>query len=390
MQCGYFDDHQCRSCELIGTPYADQVAGLNRDVRLRLPTVASHCWSAPYAGPQAGFRNKAKLVVGGRRGSPTLGILDPAGHGVDLRGCGLYEPGLSAALPVLAEFVAATGLTPYDVPGRTGELKHLLVTHSPDGELMVRFILRSTGQLSRLRRSLPALHEALPQTRVVSANLLPEHRAALAGEQEIPMSDQTELPMRLDGVTLHLGPEAFFQTNTAVAAGLYQQAQQWIRDLQPEVVWDLFCGVGGFGLHAALAAGPRFVRGIERSAAAVACATRSAADLRLPATRFEFDAADAEPALREGSPDLLIVNPPRRGIGQLATDVDRSEVAWLLYSSCNADSLARDLARMPSMQAVRARVFDMFPQTRHHEVLVLLRRTDPGTAASAPGSAQPD
>jgi 23S rRNA (uracil747-C5)-methyltransferase len=49
-------------------------------------------------------------------------------------------------------------------------------------------------------------------------------------------------------------------------------------------------------------------------------------------------------------------------------------VRHVLYSSCNVESLAKDLSRMPSLVARRARLFDMFPQTSHHEVLVLLDR----------------
>lgn len=358
----------------MGIPYAEQLAELDRTVRGWLPSVPAGRWSEPFAGPESGFRNKAKLVVGGRRGAPTLGILDATGHGVDLQGCGLYEPGLSTALPHLAAFVAETGLTPYDVPQRTGELKHLIVTHSPDGALMVRFVLRSTGQLRRIERALPDLLAALPQTQVVTVNLLPEHRAAIEGAQEIMLTSQRDLPMRLDAVTLHLGPQAFFQTNTFVAAGLYQQAQQWISPIAPGEIWDLFCGVGGFALHAAVAAAPRIVRGIETSPSAIDCARRSAAELNLPATTFEFEADDAETALGGHSPDLLIVNPPRRGIGSLAADIERSQVQSVLYSSCNAHSLAGDLAAMPSLRPVAARLFEMFPQTRHHEVLVLLSR----------------
>ena len=46
----------------------------------------------------------------------------------------------------------------------------------------------------------------------------------------------------------------------------------------------------------------------------------------------------------------------------------------MLYSSCNVDSLARDLAKMPSLHPVAGRVFDMFPQTPHTEVMVRLAR----------------
>jgi 23S rRNA (uracil747-C5)-methyltransferase len=46
-----------------------------------------------------------------------------------------------------------------------------------------------------------------------------------------------------------------------------------------------------------------------------------------------------------------------------------------VYSSCNAVTLARDLAALPSYRPVEARVFDMFPQTGHAETMVLLTRS---------------
>jgi len=74
-------------------------------------------------------------------------------------------------------------------------------------------------------------------------------------------------------------------------------------------------------------------------------------------------------------PDLLVVNPPRRGIGeQLATRIEASGVERVLYSSCNPRTLAADLAHLPSMRVVRSRLFDMFPHTEHAEVLVELVR----------------
>jgi len=75
------------------------------------------------------------------------------------------------------------------------------------------------------------------------------------------------------------------------------------------------------------------------------------------------------------APDLLVVNPPRRGIGaELAGRIEASGVRRVLYSSCNPQSLARDLGAMPSLGARRARLFDMFPHTDHAEVLVELVR----------------
>ena len=69
------------------------------------------------------------------------------------------------------------------------------------------------------------------------------------------------------------------------------------------------------------------------------------------------------------------MNPPRRGIGPaLAGWLETSGAAHVIYSSCNAETLADDLARMPSLRPVEARVLDMFPHTTHYEVIVLLAR----------------
>ncbi|GAA1815053.1 23S rRNA (uracil(747)-C(5))-methyltransferase RlmC [Nocardioides marinus] len=383
MRCGYFEAGVCRSCTQLPVPYAEQLVAKEAATRAALADVLADPtapgWEDAAASREEGFRNKAKMVVGGTLEGPTLGILDPRGHGVDLRHCGLHEPGLHAALPVLADHVRRAGLTPYDVPGRRGELKHLLVTVSPDGGLMVRWVLRSTESLPRLRKHLRWLLEQLPVS-VASANIQPEHKAVLEGPEEVLLTEQATLPMRLDvpghPVVLQLRPQSFFQTNTAVATELYATARRWVGDLAPSRVWDLYSGVGGFALHLATDAGDqRRVTGVEISAEAVEGARRAA---RLADLRADFVAADAvawATTTQEPRPDLLVVNPPRRGLGgDLAGWVEASGVPWVLYSSCHSGSLARDLAAMPSYTLQRGRVLDMFPQTTHHEVLVLLRR----------------
>ncbi len=367
MRCHYYDAGRCRSCTDLLTPYPEQVTAKERAVRDVLPEVGS--WLPTVTGPEAGFRNKAKLVVGGTVDEPTLGILGPDQHGVDLRTCPLYSERMHALLPTLAALVGRAGLTPYDVRARRGELKHLLVTESPDGDFLVRVVLRSSEGVPRLRKHLPWLLAAAPEIAVLTVNLLPSHQALLEGEHEEVLTERTTLPLRLDAVTLQLGPRSFFQTNTTLAKALYRQAAAWVDEMAPASVWDLYCGVGGFAHH--LAAPDRRVVGVESSAEAVAAA-------RLAGEGAEFVAADAT-AFALGSdvvPDLVVVNPPRRGLGpELAGWLEGSGVQHVVYSSCNATSLARDLAAMPSLRPERAVLVDLFPHTRHHEVLVLAVRS---------------
>ncbi|WP_166133901.1 23S rRNA (uracil(747)-C(5))-methyltransferase RlmC [Nocardioides ochotonae] len=373
MQCHHFDAGRCRSCTWIERPYATQLTDKERHCRELLAAGPDLTWLPPVRSAEEGFRNKAKMVVAGSVPEPTLGILDPVGGGVDLRDCGLHAPLIQAALPVLADFVTRAALTPYDVRARRGELKHLLVTASPDGELMVRFVLRSTESLARIRKHLPGLLERLPALAAASINLQPHHKAVLEGAEEIALTERETLPMRVNGLVLHLRPQSFFQTNTDVAAALYRQGREWVEEAAPRTVWDLYCGVGGFALH--VAAPGREVVGVETSAEAVASATLTATESGLAGVRFLADDATAYALAAPGAPDLVVVNPPRRGIGpDLAGWLEASGVRHVVYSSCNAVSLARDLAVMPSLRPVRARVLDMFPQTAHYEVIVLLER----------------
>ena len=143
---------------------------------------------------------------------------------------------------MLADLITELGLRPYDVPARRGELKYLLVTASPDDDLMVRFVLRSRRYLERLRAAMPDLRRRLPQLAVAAVNIQSVHQAVIEGPEEILLTEEDRLLMRLslpspgrngrvgrpaDGVELplYLPTRSFFQTNTAVAEALYATAR---------------------------------------------------------------------------------------------------------------------------------------------------------------------
>jgi 23S rRNA (uracil747-C5)-methyltransferase len=115
------------------------------------------------------------------------------------------------------------------------------------------------------------------------------------------------------------------------------------------------------------------------SADAIAAAQRSAAGLlaqRPDCGPIDFVVGDATAyAIAHPAPDLVVVNPPRRGLDDaLATWLDESTVRT--SSTPVATSLPwRATWRMPSLIPHQARLFDMFPQTDHHEVMVRLRRS---------------
>ncbi|WP_313668003.1 23S rRNA (uracil(747)-C(5))-methyltransferase RlmC [Atlantibacter sp.] len=374
MQCALYDAGRCRSCAWIEKSRQQQLQDKMTDLRQLLGDFPVGQWCDPVAGEERAFRNKAKMVVSGSVEKPLLGILNRDGSAVDLTDCPLYSDAFRRVFTVLKPFIARAGLTPYNVARKRGELKYLLLTESTlDGGMMLRFVLRSDAKLSQLEAALPWLREQLPQLKVISANIQPVHMAIMEGEREIVFTAERALAENFNGVPLWIRPQSFFQTNPQVASQLYATARDWVRGLPVKHMWDLFCGVGGFGLHCAT---PQMrLTGIEIAAEAIASATQSAAMLGLTDVHFQALDSTRFATAQQDKPDLVVVNPPRRGIGaELCQFLSAMAPETLLYSSCNARTMAQDIRLLPGYRIVRTQLFDMFPHTGHYEVLTLLQR----------------
>lgn len=374
MQCALYDAGRCRSCQWIDQPVPQQLAVKMASLRTLLDGLPVAEWCTPVGGPEQGFRNKAKMVVSGSVEKPLLGMLHRDGSPEDLTDCPLYPASFYSVFAALKPFIAQAGLTPYNVARKRGELKYLLLTESQlDGGLMLRFVLRSETKLDQLRAALPALQAQLPQLKVISVNIQPVHMAIMEGEQEIWLTDQRALAERFNGVPLWIRPQSFFQTNSSVAASLYATARDWVRALPVKHMWDLFCGVGGFGLHCAT---PEMtLTGIEIAPEAIACAKQSAEELGLHNVHFQALDSTAFATGQGAVPDLVLVNPPRRGIGKPLCDyLSAMAPQWIIYSSCNAETMAKDIRELPGYRIERVQLFDMFPHTAHYEVITLLVR----------------
>lgn len=374
MQCALYDAGRCRSCQWIDQPVPQQLASKTASLHALLDGLPVAEWCMPVSGPEQGFRNKAKMVVSGSVERPLLGMLHRDGSPEDLTDCPLYPASFYPVFAALKPFIARAGLTPYNVARKRGELKYLLLTESQlDGGLMLRFVLRSEARLEQLRAALPALQAELPQLKVISVNIQPVHMAIMEGEQEIWLTDQRALAERFNDVPLWIRPLSFFQTNPTVAASLYATARDWVRGLPVKHMWDLFCGVGGFGLHCAT---PEMtLTGIEIAPEAIACAKQSAEELGLHNLHFQALDSTAFATAQGAVPDLVLVNPPRRGIGKPLCDyLSAMAPQWIIYSSCNAETMAKDIRELPGYRIERVQLFDMFPHTAHYEVLTLLVR----------------
>lgn len=367
MSCPHYHAGRCRSCDRMEQ---------SPEVRLRQVTelLREHLGIAPlppHQGEAWGFRDKIKVAVGGSVDHPALGLMAPdLSRVIPIVDCPVQAPELNALLPELLAFITRHRLTPYDVKERRGELKHLILSWSPTTQQkLLRFVLRSRESLDRIRRGLAELRAFT----CVSVNLQPVPHAILEGPEEIILSEADHVEHRTSGPTLFFHPQSFMQTNSRVASALYATAVEWAAPWRGGEALDLYCGVGGFALHLAQA-GHR-VSGIERSPQAIDMAKRAASHNQLSAQFMAGDAVAVKQLWGERSPQLLIVNPPRRGLAETCELVLELRPEALLYSSCDIETFLADFQKLKTYYAaMHAKIFDMFPQTSHFEVLTMLVR----------------
>jgi 23S rRNA (uracil747-C5)-methyltransferase len=100
---------------------------------------------------------------------------------------------------------------------------------------------------------------------------------------------------------------------------------------------------------------------------------------RLAASHAYFFADDVEAFLSNSlthEPDLVIVNPPRRGLSEgIRKRLLELAPRTIVYSSCDPQTFARDVSEwMRDYELVSISPFDMFPMSDHCEVLGILER----------------
>lgn len=381
--CHYFSAGTCRSCPLLdvatGSRLTTKLARLTSTLR-QYNVHPQRVRDAITVDAPWHTRHKVKMSISGSVTDPTVGITREDRSAHDLIECSLSAEPIRELLRYLPKLITAHSLLPYDIEKRTGELKYIIITSTKRGDRgIVRFILRSHTALSNVRAAAQELTARFPWIDVVSCNIQPIPAAILEGPEEVPITQATVIKEEFDSLPLYFTPQSFMQVTPSIAQQLYAYASHTVSAIAPTYLLDLFCGVGGFSLSAAPHC--REVLGIEISPHAITCAQRSAQELGL--TNVRFQATNVEKFVRADTgalPDMIVLNPPRRGISEeMSHYLKRTAPRHILYSSCNPDTFARDVLALSSHYTVSELTpFDMFPMTYHWEVLGLLTANSPG------------
>lgn len=368
--CNYFNLRKCQSCTHLNDNVSDYIAHKVEDLKKEIGDL-SEVEVRPPVFLQNPFksRNKVRLVVSGSVSQPLLGIPAPDDRWQtnELLECPLHIDGINEVLPSIKEIIIKYTLTPYDIHKRTGELKYFIAYKSEStGEMYYRFVLRSKEALDRLKKAVTEMTALNPSLKVVSCNIQPKPMASHEGEEEIFLTENHFVLNKMNDLWLPVSTQSFFQVTSQIAQKLYAEVQQHITE--EERVLDLFCGVGGFAFH--VASKSKSVVGVELSSIAIECANY--ANELNNTKNTQFVAEDAFTYLRnqKGEYSTIVVNPPRRGLGEdvvrLIQDLNPERI---FYSSCNPKTFLSDRNLLKGYKLKWIRPFDMFPYSSHLEVL---------------------
>ena len=187
--------------------------------------------------------------------------------------------------------------------------------------------------------------------------------------EEFPGTVSGPLEYAVNDDIFHVSGDSFFQVNRFLVGGLADLA---IGDLRGDSAWDLYAGVGLISLP--LARRFQNVVAVEsgRSAAADLAWNAERAGVRIEVSPLSAEAWLAQPA--EKTPDLVLADPPRAGLGKAAVArLLELRPASLVLIACDPATLARDLAVLTGAYEIeRLTMVDLFPQTFHIEAIAKL------------------
>jgi 23S rRNA (uracil1939-C5)-methyltransferase len=296
---------------------------------------------------------------------------------IDLEECHLQmEPSNSIRLAV-REYAKSVGMGFYDLKNGGGLLRNLIIRNTLSGEVMVIVVFFEEDERSR-NALLEHLRADFPEITSLMYCINRKANDSLADQEILLHSGRDHLVEVMEDLRFRIGPKSFFQTNSFQALELYRKVREFAALGGNETVYDLYTGTGTIGLF--LAGMARRVVGIEYIEEAIRDAETNAALNGIRNARFFSgeirEVLNPDFISREGSPDVLVTDPPRAGMHkEVVRTILNAGPGRIIYVSCNPATQARDLQMLAgNYRILEVQPVDMFPHTYHVENIALLER----------------
>ncbi len=338
-----------------------------------------------HTGKTTCYRNKGQYPVREVGGKIRAGFFATKTH--DLIPCDdcLLQPAIFGEIVAFCiDFAEKNRIKAYDEESGRGMLRHIyLRIAEKTGEIMVCLVINSDG-LNCAENFAREITEKFPSVASVMLNVNKKNTNVILGDKFICIGGRNYIIDELCGLKFKISAGSFYQVNRDGAELLYGLARDRACLTGKEILADLYCGAGTIGLS--VASNVSRLVGIEIVDEAVACAKENAA-LNGVENAYFFcgDASDtrgllanAKDTLGDFCPDVVVIDPPRKGTTEDLIDyLDSLGVNKIVYVSCSPDTLARDCKWFSDKGYTIGEVtpVDLFPGTGHVESVVCLTKS---------------
>ncbi|MBI4433835.1 23S rRNA (uracil(1939)-C(5))-methyltransferase RlmD [Candidatus Uhrbacteria bacterium] len=315
------------------------------------------------------YRNRMDYVVGAG-GELGLKGREQWWNVLDLSTCFLLS---SESVELMARFrswMQAYAVVPWNHRTHQGFARYLVLREGKRTGERLAMVVTAPGELPGRDALIAAFRE---HTTSLLWGVNPRITDLSIAERIQVLHGSNVLHERISGCTFTIPPNAFFQTNTPMTERLVEAVRDLAELRGTEVLMDLYCGVGMFGIM--LAPEAKRVISVEADASAIPVAEQNAAANGIK--NIEFHLALAEQwSFPTESINCCIVDPPRSGLHpRVIAKLFAMAPERIIYVSCNPQALARDcepLLKNYTCDAIQC--LDLFPHTPHVETVVRLRR----------------
>lgn len=295
---------------------------------------------------------------------------------VDIHKCWLQVEPTNMLRNSIREFAIKNSLSFYDIRNHIGLLRTMQVRIATTGEIMVNVVFGKDNH-DEIFKVLNFINETFKEITTLLYTVNLKRNDSMHDLEPQVFSGKGFIVEKLDDFIFQIGPKSFFQTNTTQAETLYRITRNFAELTGDQILYDLYCGTGSIGIFCSKEA--KKIIGIETINAAVEDARQNAAvnniDHALFITGDVNDICNDVFFQVNGSPDVIITDPPRAGMHEkLVRKILEIQAPVVVYVSCNPATQARDIAILDEKYAVtKVQPVDMFPHTHHIENVVQLK-----------------
>ena len=324
------------------------------------------------------YRNKVQYPVQiDKNGKAQIGVFANRSHEiVPVEKCLLQNEKAQNIAKEAFEIWKKLNLSIYNEQTNKGLLRHIVVKASVKTNQYMCILVINGNKIGKEDSFTKELVEKFPEIKSVVLNVNTKNTNVILGTSNIVIFGKDFIEDKLGEFIFRISPLSFYQVNPVQAEKLYMIGVEAANITKNDVVFDLYCGIGTISLFMSKFA--KKVYGVEIVQEAVNNARVNAEINNV--TNVEFFAGDTKEVLdsliykRKIIPDIVMVDPPRRGLeAKSIEDLLEVRAKRIVYISCNPATLVRDLGKLEEMyEVLEIRPVDMFPFTSHVEVCALL------------------